>query len=99
ESIGSRMNDSILDCLTKSERLVIDKLKLGLSNKEIADQLFICDTTVRFHLKNIYKKLKVKNRLQFLVKTHISAPSKIANDIEITSQTLINGEQNSEPII
>lgn len=48
--------------LTKTELKIIKLLEKGLSNKRISSQLKKSENTVKFHLKNIYKKLKVKNR-------------------------------------
>jgi hypothetical protein len=39
----------------------------GLSNKEVANQLFVTEKTVKFHLTNIYKKMNVKSRAQLIV--------------------------------
>jgi LuxR family maltose regulon positive regulatory protein len=36
----------------------------GVSNKEMAERIFVSENTVKFHLKNIYSKLAVSNRLQ-----------------------------------
>jgi len=36
----------------------------GRSNKEVADKLFICEVTVKVHLRHIYKKLGVRNRIE-----------------------------------
>ena len=36
----------------------------GLSNKAIAQALFISEGTVKFHLRNAAKKLSAKNRTQ-----------------------------------
>lgn len=43
---------------------VIDLVKEGKTNKQIAEQLFISENTVKYHLKAIYEKLGVKNRLE-----------------------------------
>ncbi len=48
--------------LSKTEIKIIKLLEKGLSNKRISSQLKNSENTVKFHLKNIYKKLKVKNR-------------------------------------
>ena len=39
----------------------------GLSNKEIAEQLFISDKTVKIHVSNIFKKLGVKSRSRAII--------------------------------
>lgn len=50
--------------LTYRQREVLDLLTEGLSNKSIANKLGIQEVTVKLHLKNIYKLLKVQNRTQ-----------------------------------
>lgn len=52
--------------LTKREKEIISLLFLGLSNKTIADRLYISEKTVKTHLNSIFRKLKVKNRSQVL---------------------------------
>ncbi|WJG09864.1 helix-turn-helix transcriptional regulator [Aliiglaciecola sp. LCG003] len=48
--------------LSKREAQVADKVCQGLTNRSIADQLFISERTVKFHCTNIFKKLTVSNR-------------------------------------
>ncbi len=48
--------------LSKREAQVADKVCEGLSNRTIADQLFISERTVKFHCTNIFKKLAINNR-------------------------------------
>lgn len=52
------------DKLTWGERRIAQQLLLGKNNNEIADTLGIANKTVRYHLGNMFKKYKVKNRLQ-----------------------------------
>ncbi|QNK57457.1 response regulator transcription factor [Paenibacillus sp. PAMC21692] len=52
--------------LTEKEIKVLRLMTKGLSNKEIADQLNIAAETVKWHLKNAYRKLNVSNRVQAL---------------------------------
>lgn len=54
--------------LTKTEQKLIKYLEKGLSNKAISVKCDITENTVKFHLKNIYKKLKVHNRLEAVCK-------------------------------
>lgn len=53
--------------ITKKESSVLEFLIKGLDNKEIAAKLNITELTVKTHLRNIYKKLNVKNRTQLVL--------------------------------
>jgi LuxR family maltose regulon positive regulatory protein len=50
--------------LSPQEQRVLSLLAAGRSNPEIADQLVISVNTVKAHLKQIYRKLNVGNRMQ-----------------------------------
>jgi DNA-binding CsgD family transcriptional regulator len=50
--------------VSEREAQIINLLVEGLSNQEIAKELFISPNTVKTHIKNIYTKLGVSNRLQ-----------------------------------
>jgi DNA-binding NarL/FixJ family response regulator len=53
--------------LTEREKEVLQCLVEGLSNKEIAEKLFISDKTVKIHVSKIFKKLNVKSRSQVVI--------------------------------
>ena len=53
--------------LSNREAEVAELVTKGLSNKEVANQLFVTEKTVKFHLTNIYKKMSVKSRSQLIV--------------------------------
>ena len=53
--------------LTPQERTVLGLLTEGLSTRQIAARLFISPTTVRNHVQNLLKKLRVHNRLEALL--------------------------------
>jgi len=53
--------------LTPRELDVLQLMVKGHSNKEIAEQLFISDKTVKIHVSNILKKLGVKSRSQAII--------------------------------
>jgi DNA-binding NarL/FixJ family response regulator len=53
--------------LTTREAEVTELVSKGLSNREIANQLFVTEKTIKFHLTNIYKKMNVKSRAQLIV--------------------------------
>jgi LuxR family transcriptional regulator, maltose regulon positive regulatory protein len=48
--------------LTKRELSILKRLETGLSNKEIAESIFVSEGTLKWHLHNVYGKLNVKNR-------------------------------------
>lgn len=57
-------NHSSEENLTKREIEVLNSLAEGNSYQEIANVLFISHETVKQHLKNIYRKMNVKNKIQ-----------------------------------
>ena len=56
------------DQLSNREREVVELLRQGKSNKEIASELTISVRTVEFHLKNIYAKYEVRSRVELILK-------------------------------
>ena len=59
-----------LGAVTEREHEIIRLVGQGLSNKEIAYQLSISDSTVRHHMSNIFDKVGVPNRQNLLIHTH-----------------------------
>jgi len=53
--------------LTDRELQVIALVREGRKNKQIAERLFISDTTVRHHLTSIFSKLGVSDRLELVI--------------------------------
>lgn len=50
--------------LSRRERVMLEALSRGLSNRELSKELGISTNTVKFHLSNLYDKLSVRNRAQ-----------------------------------
>jgi two-component system, NarL family, nitrate/nitrite response regulator NarL len=53
-----------VESLSPREREVLELAVGGMSNKEIAERLTISPNTVKFHLRTIYSRLGVRNRVQ-----------------------------------
>lgn len=49
--------------LTPREKELMELIYSGMSNKEIAETLFLSESTVKTHIYNIFKKMEVKNRV------------------------------------
>jgi DNA-binding NarL/FixJ family response regulator len=50
--------------LSERELAILSALGEGMSNKQIARQLWLAEQTVKFHLTNIYRKLNVSTRTE-----------------------------------
>jgi len=53
--------------LTPREIEMVRMVARGLRNKEMSEQLAISEGTVKIHLHNIYRKLKVENRVELIL--------------------------------
>lgn len=65
-TIFSKNNTTIN--ITSKESEILNYICEGLSNKEIAQKLFISEQTVKTHCNHIYKKFGVKNRVKLALR-------------------------------
>jgi DNA-binding NarL/FixJ family response regulator len=63
---GRNRKSPIYD-LTETEAKIVKLVLNGLSNRDIAKDLYLSEKTVKFHLYKIFKKLSVKNRSELIL--------------------------------
>jgi len=61
---NSDRRPSVLDGITDREREVLAYLSTGADNVQIANFLRITERTVKAHVSNLYRKLRMKNRVE-----------------------------------
>ena len=65
---ASREVDSLVELLTPREQEVLKLILDGKSNREIAEALIVELVTVKWYVKQIYRKLNVRSRVQAIVR-------------------------------
>lgn len=65
ERTGNNFEDS--NVLTDRENQVLDKVSIGLTNKEIAKELYVSEHTIKKHVTNILSKLDMRNRRDLII--------------------------------
>ena len=63
----TRKNEKLLSQLTEREQEILGLIAKGMSNQEIANQLFISEHTVKTHVSNLLRKLKFSDRVQLVI--------------------------------
>jgi DNA-binding CsgD family transcriptional regulator len=52
------------DSLTQTERNIAAHVAQGLTNRQVANRMFVSSHTVAFHLRNIFRKLDINSRVE-----------------------------------
>ena len=58
----SYAHEVTLDCLTPRQREVLSYLAIGKSNKYIAAELGVCESTIKVHVSEIMRRLRATSR-------------------------------------
>lgn len=56
--------------VSRAESVVLSGIVNGLSTQQLADQLFLSETTVRFHIRNLLRKFAAHNQIEMVSKVN-----------------------------
>ena len=87
--MGDTSESPLVEPLTLREREILGLLADGLTNREIADRLYLSHETIKWYNKQLYGKLGVSNRTQAAAKAQELAQEE--------SQELASARRNSRP--
>ncbi len=71
-----QLSEELASTLSRREMEIAKLVSQGATNKELAKTLFITENTVKVHVKNILRKLEIKNRQQLAVLAASQPPTK-----------------------
>jgi DNA-binding NarL/FixJ family response regulator len=72
--LGATRGDSDVLGLTPQEEAVSELVARGLSNREVAAELYVSAKTVQYHLTRVYTKLGVRSRAQLAARWAQASP-------------------------
>ena len=87
--MSDKIDSRLVEPLTLREREILDLLADGLTNREIADRLYLSHETIKWYNKQLYGKLGVSNRTQAAAKAQELAQEE--------SQEPASARQSSHP--
>lgn len=59
---GEEAEDPLLSRLSKQERIILDHIAEGLTNRQIAEKMFLAEKTVKNYVSNVLAKLEMSRR-------------------------------------
>ena len=59
---GEEADDPLLSRLSKQERKILDYIAAGLTNRQIAEEMFLAEKTVKNYVSNVLAKLEMSRR-------------------------------------
>ncbi|MBW4514357.1 MAG: response regulator transcription factor [Timaviella obliquedivisa GSE-PSE-MK23-08B] len=68
--IAPKTESAVLTQLTPREQQVLQLISAGATNREIAQQLFISEGTVKTHVTHLLNRLNLRNRSQLAIYAH-----------------------------
>jgi ATP/maltotriose-dependent transcriptional regulator MalT len=73
-AVAGRTFSDLVDSLELStrEQEVLSHIRLGLTNRQIAERLFVSTNTVNKHVHQVLRKLNVRNRVQAAMRTPVA---------------------------
>ena len=63
------LKENIKSSLNERESSILNLIKQKKTNEEMAKELFVSVNTIKYHIKNIYRKLDIKTREEARRKT------------------------------
>lgn len=91
EAVGlNRTATTVEELLTQREHEILHLIIDGLSNKEIAQQLTVTLSTIKWYVNQIYSKLGVRSRVQAIVRARelnlITKPGEVTSPVSIPTE-------------